>query len=166
MWEHRWPPWTTTLNPSSFHSFKVKCVWWRSDMLFSLFQTWFFWNILSLPFFGCVGQKFSDFCHFDISLLILGWSFLCDFNSWVSHNTFKFSLREYESWFKEKYVGSSWWKAKHLTFECFVYLFAYSIHGVPVPFSGGNMCVITFLYISEILCGSFAHNYNFLLNSF
>jgi hypothetical protein len=66
-------------------------------------------------FWGRVWAKSSVTCHFDIIPLYSYWVavFCCHFNRWAFHNTINFSLRKYESWFKENNTSSSWWRVRH-----------------------------------------------------
>lgn len=106
--------------------------------------------------FLSVWVKSSVTCHFDLtSLLILGWSF---------PQYYQILFKEIWELIQRKICWLLVKKARpFLGFEQVVCFLAYFIHGVQVPFSGGNMCVITFLCISEFFCGSFANYYNFLV---
>lgn len=128
---------------------QVKCGWWGRGLFFFTALTWLFWNILSLHFFGCVGQKFRNLSLWhSTSLLASSCSFHHDFRSRVFHNTLSASLQGHmKADFKENNVGSSWWKVRHfLSLEHFVYFSAYFIYFVQIPLSGGNMYVILQLH--------------------
>lgn len=163
-WENQWPAWTTTLKcpipippRSNACGGQVVVIFYYSNLILLKHSL--------TPPFQWGGQKFRNlsFWH-NTGLLRLGCSFHCEFNSWIFHNTINFSSGEYESWFKENTVGS-WWQARRFFSFEHIFLLLCLLHPL-CPDSVLWWKYVrnsTFLLESEVLCGSFANNYSFLL---